>query len=228
MQIGPIKYSKKEEKVFFKSVLLGLLVGLPLGLLLAFTLGFPPYPSSFEDRLISSLLFIGSVESIPLLISTLLSLLYFKKGRLLNSWRDVAKLLWGLFLVFPVLLIYIALLMSALIYPLYDATFWLSPIRKYWLGALVFLPFLFLFMLIFLPDQKPRKLMIRLWLVMKGEARLPKLDVRSAITTLLIFLWLLLIFLPLPNVALVNLVLIAGGVLVVTYLARQRYQMRRK
>jgi hypothetical protein len=131
-------------------------------------------------------------------------------------------------MVFPLFSIYIALVMSTFIFPLYDATFWLSPVRQYWLGALLFLPFLFLFMLIFLPDQKPRKITTQLWLVIKGKAPIPKLNVRKTVVTLLILVWLVLIFLPLPSGFFVNLILIVGGLLVVVYLMKQRHRKTRK
>jgi hypothetical protein len=174
------------------------------------------------------LLLVGKVESIPLLISTILSLLCFEKEKLPHSWRDVARVVWGLFMFFPVLWIYIALLMSAFVFPLIDAVFWLSPVRKYWLGALLFLPFLFLFMLIFLPDQKPRKMAAQMWLIVKGRASIPTFDKRKAVATLLILVWLVLVFLPLPSILLVNLVLIAGGLLVVAYLGKERHRARKK
>jgi hypothetical protein len=226
VQIGPVKYNKKEEKTFVSSFLLGLLAGSPLGLLLIYIFGFPQYPSNFGGRFVFSLLLLVSIESISLLISTILSLLFFEKRKLLHSWHDVARVVWCLFVVFPVLWMCVALYMSALIFPLYDVAFWLDPIRKYWLGALAFLPFLGLFTVIFLPETPARKDVHYLWLIFKRKAPVPKLNVRSAIVTLLIFVWLLLIFLPLPNAPSVNLTLIAGGILVVAYFARQRYRRK--
>jgi hypothetical protein len=91
----------------------------------------------------------------------------------------------------------------------------------------LFLPFLFLYMLIFLPDQRPRKIIARLWLILNGKASIPKLNVRSLVVSLLILLWLVLVFLPLPDVPAFNLILITSGLLIVAYLAKQRYQIKK-
>jgi hypothetical protein len=228
MQIGPVKYSKNEEKVFFKSILLGLLSGLPLGLVLTYIIGFPQYSHDLKNRFVYSFLLLGSVESISLLFSAILYLSYSKKAKLLHSWYDAARIVWALLVTFPILFIYIALVMSLLIFPLYDATFWLSPVKQYWLGALLFLPFLFLFMLIFLPDQKPRKIAANLWLIINRKAPIPKVNTWKAIVTLLILVWLVLTFLPLPSVLFVNMLLIAGWLLITVYLIKQRYRVRGK
>jgi hypothetical protein len=232
MQIGPVKYSKKEETIFFTSYLLALPLGLPIGIVLNYLVGFPTLqesiPKDFLKNFVFFFIWLNRLEIVWFLVAMSVVLFRSRKGRNLNSLRDIGKIVWALFVVFPVLNLYVVLIMSAFFIPLYSATSWLSPVRQYWLGALLFLPFLFLFMLIFLPDQKPRKITVRLWLILKGEASIPKLKVRSVIVSLLILLWLVLVFLPLPNVPLVNLTLIAGGLLVVAYLAKQRYQTKKK
>jgi len=228
MQVGPIGYGKEEEKAFLKSILLGLLSGLPLGFLLTSQIGFPQYSHDFVNRFVGSIILLGSIESVSALISTVLCLLYLEKGKMLHSWRDAARVIWALFIFFPVFSIYIALVVSTFVFPAYDATYWLSPVRQYWLGALLFLPFLFLFMLICLPDQKPRKIANQAWLIIKREKAIPRLKARSVIVSLLILAWLISIFLPLPNIAIVNLALIGSGLLVVAYLAKQRYRMKKK
>jgi len=222
MQIGPIKYNQEEERIFFKSLLLGFLSGLPFGLLIIYLNGFPQYQGGVLNRFAFSFFLLTEVESVPLLITAVLCLSYFKTGKLLRSWRDIPRIIWVLIIIFPVLSLYIAFFMSLLIFPLFDLASWLSPAKQYWLGALLFLPLFFLFMLLFLPDQRPRRIVSHLLHVYEGKAIVSKLGIRSVMVVLFVFVWLLLVFLPLPNVLAVNLALIVGGVLIVIYLVRDR------
>jgi hypothetical protein len=228
MQVGPIKYNKEEEKAFFKALVLGWVAGLPLGILLTYFAGFLKYPPDFGMRFVSSLLLAVNIGGISMLFSTISCLILFKRRGLLHSLRDAAKVIWAFLIASPVLWIYVASVTSLVISPLFDATSWLNPARQYWLGALVFLPFLFLFMLIFLPDQKPRKITYHFWLVIKREASFPRFNLRKVTIAILILVWLTIVFLPLPTTLLMNLVLIAGGLLVIAYLMKDRYRIRKR
>jgi len=231
MQIGSVKYSKKEEAIFFKSFLLGLMLGLPPGIILSYILGFPAipkqFPNDFQSWFIFLSLWLAELASLWFVATVTLYFIYYKREKMFNSRLDIFKIFLSILIFFPILFLYVIVVMSAIFVPLYSAASWLSPIRKYWLGAVLFLPFLFLYMLIFLPDQRPRKIIARLWLILNGKASIPKLNVRSLVVSLLILLWLVLVFLPLPDVPAFNLILITSGLLIVAYLAKQRYQIKK-
>jgi len=232
VQVGPVKYSKAEEKILLKSFILSLLIGLPSGMLLNFAMGFPTLtrqvPTEFSGWVLFLSSWLVSVAGIWFSVATILHFLFYKKARLLNSWSDVGRVVWVLFVFFPVMFVYIILVFSAIFVPLEYATPWLSPIRQYWLGFLFFFPFVFLFFVVFLPDQKPRRLLGRFWLVLNGRVPFPKPSLGKAISVSLILAWLLVVFLPLPESPFIHITVIGGGLAVLAYLMTQRRRGKRR
>jgi hypothetical protein len=144
MQVGWIKYSKTEEKICFKSMMLGIFLGLPLGILLNYyVLGFPILnqpPKDFFEWFIFLSSFSGKMASVWFLFTTVSLFYYYRKKKLLKSWHDAGKIVWFLFIFFPVLFAYFVLVVSAFDVPLTYATPWLTPIRRYSLSLLYSIP----------------------------------------------------------------------------------------
>lgn len=232
MKIGPLKYSRKEERIFFKSFLLGLLGGLPLGIVLNYLLVFPrlsrQLPTDFGSWFQFFFMVLMGPASLCFLFTTLFYFFFSRKAGPADSRDDVLRIVWAVFVFYPVLVTYVIFATSVIFNWVFQATPWLSPIRQYGLGALLLLPFLGVFAFVFLPETPARKGLHRLGLILKGKASVPRPKARSIIVGILIFLWLLLVFLPLPNILPINLTLITGGILVAAYLARRKYHTRRK
>jgi len=232
MQIGPIKYGKSEEMILFKSMMLGIFLGLPLDMLLNYLLGFPMVakgsPTDFWGWVVFISSWMGSICSLWFLITTAFCFLFYSKEGLISSWRDIVKVVWALLIFFPVLFTYTAFIVIAIFVPLDYATPWLSPVRRLGLSFLLFLPFLFLFVLIFLPDQKPRKLVNQLWLVLKRKNPIPTFGSKKMIASLLIFAWLLLVFLPIPESPLTHFITIGGGLAIIAFFMRQNSKKKKK
>jgi len=214
--------------------MLGLFIGLPLGILVNYALGFPTLPnlgqvpSDFWGWVIILSSWMGSVVSSWFTLTAILWFLFYKREGLISSWHDIGKIIWGLFICFPVMFGYTILVFSAFFVPLEYATPWLSSVKRWALGLLLFFPFVFLFFVIFLPDQKPRKLLIRFWLVISGKMPIPRLNLEKVVSAFLIFCWLVVVFLPLPESFLTHLVVIWGGLAVLAYLMLKRWKEKRR
>jgi hypothetical protein len=230
-RIGPVRYSKDEEKNFFVSFFLALPLGLPTGILFIFLSGFPlsigHIPSDFVNRFVVFFLWLGRLEVVWFLITVVFVTLLYKKDGLFSSWNVVAKVLWALFVFFPLIVVYVSFILSAVIFPVYFATPWLDFVGHYCVSNLLVLPFLALFDAILLPETNARRAVRSVWFTREMRTSPLKLKKDSAILTILVSLWLLLAFSPLPNIVSVKLPLGVSGILIVAYLARYRRKMRR-
>lgn len=232
MQVGPIKYSKAEERIFFKSIVLGILLGLPVAVIPNYMLGFPTLitqaPNNFVGWVMALSSFLASMIWAWFLIAIFACFTYYRKEKMLDSWHSTAKIIWIFIVYFPIMFSYTILIFSALFVPLNYATPWLNPIRQYWLGCLLFLPFVFLFFATFLPDQKPRKILHQIWLILKRTDPPPKLDLRKALEILPVFVWLLLVFLPLPDSFPLHLAMVMSGFAVLVFYTKNRIKAKKK
>jgi hypothetical protein len=161
VQVGWVKLNKEEEVILVKSYLLGLLLGLLLGFALNYLLGFPTMPkqlpSSFLEQLASSFLTSMSFEGLGWITTILLFLHFFRKRQQCRFEGDVYRILSASFILFPVLLFYAASIYCAILIPFNTFFAWLGYRVLYGIGALLFFPFMIIFVAIFVPDSKPGK-----------------------------------------------------------------------
>jgi len=168
LQIGPVKYDEIEGMILANALLLGFLIGLPSGIITNYMLGFPTVPSpeqpptDFLGWTTLSFVVIMSIESLSLLITTGLCVLLLKKYEAKYSVKTVGKFLLAIFVFFPVLVIYVALVFSAVIVPFNYAFPWLGFVKIFWIGALLLLPFMILFGAIIMPESPAGKFLRRL------------------------------------------------------------------
>lgn len=160
VQVGWVKFNKEEEVILVKSYLLGLLLGLLLGFALNYLLGFPTMPkqlpSNFLEQLASWFLTSMSFEGLGW-ITTILLFLHFFRKRQQRGFEDVYRILSASFILFPVLLFYAASIYCAILIPFNTLFAWLGYRVLYGIGALLFFPFMIIFVAIFVPDSKPGK-----------------------------------------------------------------------
>jgi len=165
VQIGWVKFKKEEETVLTRSYILGLFLGLLFGIPLNYALGFPTMPkqitSSFLEQLVSLFLTLMSFEAFGWVSTILLALYLLKKNQRDISKTDVSRILSASIILFPVLLFYTALIYCAIVVPLNIFFAWLSFRTLYAIGALLFFPFVILFIAIIGPDSKPGKALRR-------------------------------------------------------------------
>jgi MFS family permease len=165
VQVGWVKFSKEEESILVKSYLLGLFLGLLLGFAFNYLLDFPTMPkqlpSSFLEQLASSFLTSISFEGFGWITTILLFLYFFRKKQQSQFERDVYRILSASFILFPVLLFYAASIYCAILIPFNTFFAWLGFRILYGIGALLFFPFMILFIAIFVPDSKPGKALRR-------------------------------------------------------------------
>ena len=165
VQIGPIKYDKEEEAILTRSLLLGILFGLPLGILLNYVLGFPTVPkqipSDFLYLLSSLFAMLMSFLGFGWIVMIVLSVCFLKKKQQILSRQNIGRILFATIIAFPVLLFYAALIFSAVHVPFNTFFAWLGFTTLYWIGALLLFPFIILFIAIVGPDSKPGKILHR-------------------------------------------------------------------
>jgi hypothetical protein len=164
VQIGPIKYDKDEEVILATSFLSGIFSGLLFGLPLGHMLGFLENPPAIGDSFGWTVVFlkVGIVlMSIGWPTTIITSLLLCKRKHKSSSRRDIDKFLFASLLV-PITTIYTFLVAGFIGTPI-DALLvpYLGPIATWGIGALVFFPFLILFIAIIGPDSKPGKALRR-------------------------------------------------------------------
>jgi hypothetical protein len=228
MRIGPVMYSKKEESLFFKSYALGLFVGLPFTVVL-FSL-FPPSankPSDFVGWMFLFSQFLSKLVIPWFSITAIVSAVQFQRNGIMHSTSSFFKLIWALFCAFAVMFSYVVLILAALFVPIYEGAVWLDLVRRFWLCTLLFLPFLFLFFLIFIPDLPPRRMVSHAGLVLQGKEAFPKIGLRPTIEAAFLAIYLLVVFLPFPNpYGVVDIFIIGGGVAASMILYKDRFQRK--
>jgi len=211
------------------------MVGMFLGVPPAFLLNYPkffglvrPAPSGFLEWVLLLSSWLGSIGCIWFLITAVLWLLLCKRLGTLNTWIDFGRIFWALLVAFPIMWMYVILVSIIVFLPLDYATPWLTPAKRHSLGLLLFAPFLFVYFAIFLPETPPRKLLLQFWRILKGQASIPHPSLMKIVPALLIAIWLLVVFLPIPENASTHLVVIGGGLAILAYLVLQRTKERRK
>lgn len=163
MQIGPVKYAKTEENLLVKSFVIGMVLGLPLGILANYMLGFPTIPNKapngFVDWFVVSFTLPLSWLCLCWLFAIILSVWFYKRGDMLKSRRDIAKILLAQ-LMFPILLLYVALIFSLILIPIDYSLSFLDPLVLpgvlRLIGLLVMLPFMVIFIAVVSPDFRKR------------------------------------------------------------------------
>lgn len=167
LEIGPVKYDETETEVVVKSLLLSYLVGFPSGILPNLVLGFPAVPkpdqipTDFIGWATTIFLILLSLESLCIPISLGFCLSLLKASRIEYSLKSIGECLLAMFVFFPVLFLYAAIVFSAVVVPFNRAFSWLGPVKLYWIGALLFLPFVILFGISIMLDSPARKFLRR-------------------------------------------------------------------
>lgn len=165
VKIGWVRFRKEEEVILVKSYLLGSFLGLLLGFALNYVLGFPTMPKQLPNSLLKQLASLSltfmSFLGFGWIAMILLSLYFFKKGQWVKSEKDAYRILSSSFILFPVLLFYVASIYCTILIPFNTFFAWLGFRILYGIGALLFFPFMILFIAIFVPDSKPGKALRR-------------------------------------------------------------------
>jgi len=160
------------------------------------------------------------------LTTAILAVLFYKKMGLFNSWKALARIFWAVFVLFPLIIAYVSLFASGIIFPVFVATPWIDLAGHFWLSLLLGLPFLALFEAIFFSETSIRRVVRSIWFTRQTRSSPWKLKKNSAFLTILVCSWLTVLFSPLPNNLLVSLLLTAGSILMVVYLERRRCKAR--
>jgi hypothetical protein len=121
---------------------------------------------------------------------------------------------------------YVSLFASGIIFPILDATPWLDYLGHFWLGLLLGLPFLALFEAIFFSETSIRRIVRSAWFTRQTRYSPWKLKKDSAILTIIVCLWLIIVFSPLPNTLPVSLLLLAGSISIGVYLERRSRKIK--
>lgn len=98
-----------------------------------------------------------SLESLCLPLSLSIYTMLLKRRGLTFSLNNLAKSLLLVLVFFPVLILYVALIFSAIIVPLNYTLSGIGFIGIFWIGAVLFLPFVILFGAVLLPDSPAGK-----------------------------------------------------------------------
>ena len=164
IQIGPLKYVKKEESTVIASFISGFLVGGPMGLALSMSIGIlkrmtsPPSGTGWAPVLL------GTTWVLMLIcwaVAATTSVLVSKKNRF-HSKREIGKMLFGTVLV-PLSWLLIILIIGLISAPIDEIIFNSFGVSStYTIDVLVFLPFVMLCVAIIVPDSRPGKALRRL------------------------------------------------------------------
>lgn len=179
LKIGSVKYDKIETVILGKSFLSGLLIGFPSGIFLNYIFGFPTLPKLEQALAPTDLLgwtitlFITGISfgSLWLVTTVGLYLLLMRRHGVSYSLNNVGRFLLAIFVLFPVLITYIALIVSAIIMPFSYAFSWLGFVKLFWLGMLLFLPFAILFGATIMPDSPAGKFLRHRMRVLRKNRR---------------------------------------------------------
>ena len=156
MQIIPADYGKEEERVFAKSLILGLF-GIPLGFVIAISFGFlnKEVPQDPIGWLVVSAPLYATVFTFWWLATIICSFGFWSRERKKGSWKNLKRVLSPT-LVIPLLWLYVSFLFAFIFNP-FNSFFlqYYNPISVFWLGALVFLPFMLMFVYVVIPHSRP-------------------------------------------------------------------------
>lgn len=164
VQIGPLKYTKKDEGTIVASTLVGLVIGLPSATLLDYLIGFLTNPNLAVDDSVGWSLFLLRAGSIVVLtcwtIAILTCVLLSTRGAEHKSRREIGRIAAGTFFL-PIFAAFGLLFYCLVTIPL-DALLHQHGIKyTYTIGILTSIPFVFLLLAILAPDTKPGKALRR-------------------------------------------------------------------
>jgi hypothetical protein len=163
MRIGSIEYGKNEVTIIAKAFSIGLLLGLPLGAIVNYALGFPTIPKHLPTDFFEwvAVFFSTSMSLFGLwwVIAMIFTFVSYSTQELLQSFRSVGKVLLAMIL-FPAILMYMALILGFLIVPV---AYFLSsmdplvlPIVLRPIALFIMLPFMVVFFALVFPDFRKR------------------------------------------------------------------------
>lgn len=163
MRIGSVEYEKNEVAIIGRAFIIGLLLGLPLGAIVNCAVGFPTIPKHIPTDFFEwvSVFFFSSMGLLGLwlVITIIFTFVSYSKQGLLKSFRNIGKVLLVMIL-FPAILMYMALILSLFVVPL---AFFLSsmdplvlPVVLRTIGLFVMLPFMIVFFALVFPDFRKR------------------------------------------------------------------------
>jgi hypothetical protein len=164
VQIGPLKYTKKDEGTIVASTLIGLLIGLPSGTLLDYLIGFLTNPNLAVDDSIGWSLFLLRAGSIVVFtcwtIAILICVMLSRRGAEPKPSREIGRIALGTFFL-PLVAAFGLLFYCFVTIPL-DAFLHQHGIKyTYTIGILILTPFVFLVLAIIAPDTKLGKVLRR-------------------------------------------------------------------
>jgi len=124
-------------------------------------LGFPAIPkqmpTNISDWFVMLTMLFGSILGFWWILSTLLSFFFYKRKPMILSRRNIVRILFFTMLV-PCMIIFVPFIFSIFFVPLYSFLYpSLSSHLISAIGFILFLPFVFLFIAIVLPNSKARK-----------------------------------------------------------------------
>ncbi|RLC79247.1 MAG: hypothetical protein DRJ03_23825 [Chloroflexi bacterium] len=158
IQIGPMKYSKEEEKIIAKSWAAGMIVGIPTGIVsgLFFGLFYKSAPQGILEIFLVDTIVLGYVCFWWWIATFIFTILFWKRSRKLNSKENIKRCLFTTVIV-PLIWGYIDPIMTFIYTPLFRFLLqYYSPYGTFWIGAGVFLPFVLLFIYVVFPHLRPR------------------------------------------------------------------------
>jgi hypothetical protein len=163
IQIGPLKYIKKEESTVLASFVLGFLVGGPVGLVFSMSIGVLKKVAPVSSSTGWTLVLLGATWILMLTcwtVAVVTSVLVSRRNGF-QSKREIGKMIFGTVLV-PLswlLIVSVIGLVSTPIDELIFISFGIS--STYTIDFLVFLPFVVLCVAIIIPDSRPGKALRR-------------------------------------------------------------------
>lgn len=160
IQIGPVKYIKKEENTILESILSGFLFGIPSGLLLIYSAGLLKRVTPAADDAVGwtavllewCLIFVATCWTTAIITSILVS-----RRNGFESKRQIGKMVFGTVLV-PLAWILAGLVAGLVATPI-DAFLYRSfgITHTHAIDALIFAPFVVLSVSIIVPNSRPGK-----------------------------------------------------------------------
>lgn len=157
IQIGPVKYSKEEERTIAESWAAGL-IGIPLGVIAAIFLGLikkgkMQYPLGVLAAITP---FFICLITFWWLATIVFSLIFWRKINTLSR-RNLGRIIFPTLVMPLFMLIYILPIMVFIFDPLNNFLLqYYSPYGTFWIGFGVFFPFMLLYVYLVLPHLRPR------------------------------------------------------------------------
>jgi hypothetical protein len=161
MKIGRLNYSNEEVAELSRAAVFGLLAGIPAGIAINILTRFWSFPNQWNADFFAWFFTIASFLGEAIVfwwgLSSVLALLFYRRSQNELSWHEALRLLLAMMLI-PFGILYVALIYSFVIIPFYLLLLPFLPsflLRA--LGYLLFLPFVYLFIVVLLPESKAGK-----------------------------------------------------------------------